>query len=466
MTSQRQHVAVPRRAHYGALLVAFLGFAIYGSLVPLKFAPLDFSAAVERFADISWMELGTAHRADWVANILLFVPLGYLGLATFEVDRPVGLRTWIVALVCLTVWTGTSLALEFTQLWFPPRTVSVNDIVAESLGAIVGMVGWFAAGQRSTDWIRRLVGTRVGEGVAVVMLPGYLFLLVLIHVMPLDLTISPAELYRKYTAGRLTLIPFMPPHGSLSEMGLKYLQNAVYFTPVGWLLAHLPRQRWNLRGSWGVVLAVGVAISGTIEALQLLVWSRYTDISDILLGTLEIVAGYWLAQRFSPNLHNVAVNVDAAPSGAALAARSLGWFSASLIWAGVIAAVSWYPFDFHVEPREVAKRLENFSLIPFFDYYRQSEFKSFDNVLRRTLWYLPLGAALGMFGRSLGRNIPAWVFLPVAALVASGVEAAQFLLPKFPSVTDALLGTFGAGLGLLLVGYLARRVPLHAGNSN
>ena len=32
-----------------------------------------------------------------------------------------------------------ALAVEFTQLFFPPRTVSLNDILAESAGAVIGL---------------------------------------------------------------------------------------------------------------------------------------------------------------------------------------------------------------------------------------------------------------------------------------------------------------------------------------
>ena len=46
------------------------------------------------------------------------------------------------------------MALEFTQLWFPPRTVSQNDVVAETLGAALGVVLWLAVGQPLGEWLR------------------------------------------------------------------------------------------------------------------------------------------------------------------------------------------------------------------------------------------------------------------------------------------------------------------------
>ena len=59
-----------------------------------------------------------------------------------------------------------SAAIEFTQLYFPPRNTSINDVVAETLGGAIGILGWMLAGQRVTDYLRRLWGqlraTRTG----------------------------------------------------------------------------------------------------------------------------------------------------------------------------------------------------------------------------------------------------------------------------------------------------------------
>jgi len=47
-----------------------------------------------------------------------------------------------------------SAAIEFTQLWFPPRVSSLNDVLAETIGAVIGATTWVIAGQRLTDYAR------------------------------------------------------------------------------------------------------------------------------------------------------------------------------------------------------------------------------------------------------------------------------------------------------------------------
>ncbi len=58
--------------------LVYTAFVIYGSLVPLEFRALPWDEAVARFAAIPWLRLGIGSRADWVANLLLFIPLTFL----------------------------------------------------------------------------------------------------------------------------------------------------------------------------------------------------------------------------------------------------------------------------------------------------------------------------------------------------------------------------------------------------
>ena len=62
------------------LALLYLVFVIYGSLVPLHFHAQPWAQAVARFRGIPYLDLGIGSRADWVANILLFIPLAFLWL--------------------------------------------------------------------------------------------------------------------------------------------------------------------------------------------------------------------------------------------------------------------------------------------------------------------------------------------------------------------------------------------------
>jgi len=58
--------------------LVYTAFVIYGSLVPLEFRSIPWDEAVARFAAIPWLALGVGSRADWVANLILYIPVGYL----------------------------------------------------------------------------------------------------------------------------------------------------------------------------------------------------------------------------------------------------------------------------------------------------------------------------------------------------------------------------------------------------
>ena len=60
------------------LTLGYTAFVIYGSLVPLRFRARPLDEAWAYFQQIPYLELGIGSRADWVANILLFVPLAFL----------------------------------------------------------------------------------------------------------------------------------------------------------------------------------------------------------------------------------------------------------------------------------------------------------------------------------------------------------------------------------------------------
>ena len=65
------------------LLLAYAAFIIYGSLVPLDYRALPFDQAWDRFVHAPFLQLGLASRADWVANGVLYVPLGFLAVRMF-----------------------------------------------------------------------------------------------------------------------------------------------------------------------------------------------------------------------------------------------------------------------------------------------------------------------------------------------------------------------------------------------
>lgn len=429
----RSETRLPLRAsaHFG-LGLFFLAVAVYGSLVPFHYAPVPWDEAVARLRAAHWESLASGGRTDFVSNILLFIPLGYFFLAAPCVDRP-RLVALPAALLVLPFLCGASVAIEFTQLWFPPRVMSVNDMVGESTGAAFGAGLWVAAGQRITSRARA-VWTALGRReLAARLLPFYLVFLVLIHVMPLDLTISPAEIWHKYKEGRIVLVPFFTAGGGPSVWAPKALWNTAYFLPVGWLLAGLDG-RWRVTGRRAV--AAGLLVAGGIEFLQLFVWTRYADVTDVLTGTLAVVAGWAAARRWQAR--------GATLPGPGLRALAL------VSWVGVLMVINWYPFNFRRDPDQWRSSLNRVPLVPFADLFPGSDYHAFDQVLTKTLVFLPVGALLARRGGSTLAGLLAGLALSAA------LEVGQLGLPtRYASVTDVLVETSGAWLGCCLARRLA-----------
>src|SRR6185436_4783818 len=120
-------------------------------LVPFDFRPGSFEGAWQSFQRTPWLTLGIESRADWVANILLYVPFGFCFTAALDGKRGRFRAASVVAGVLVFLFGAVvAVGVEFTQLFFPPRTVSLNDIAAELLGTATGIALWWAAGERAS----------------------------------------------------------------------------------------------------------------------------------------------------------------------------------------------------------------------------------------------------------------------------------------------------------------------------
>ena len=102
-----------------ALAATYTLFVIYGSLVPLNYQHHSWQEAFEAFRNIRYLNLGIGSRADWVANILLFVPLAFLWLGTLWHSKNIVWRV-VATLSVLLACSGLRLGIEFTQIFFPP----------------------------------------------------------------------------------------------------------------------------------------------------------------------------------------------------------------------------------------------------------------------------------------------------------------------------------------------------------
>ena len=195
--------------------------------------------AVAAFRDVAlWDPSDLDARGDWVVSIFQYAVVGYALMAGLCCDR---LRKWDILAALLVVPACGALAVgtEFLQIFFPPRTVSLNDIVVESAGGALGVAVWMIVGRRTTAWARRLGGVTSVAGLAGRLLPAYIVALFVVELMPFDFVFSRDELATKFAGGMLRLVPL----GGTADLAIigKAALTATAFLPLG-LLPVLAKQ--------------------------------------------------------------------------------------------------------------------------------------------------------------------------------------------------------------------------------
>lgn len=442
-----------RAGAYALLAAGFLAFAVYGSWVPFHFRAIPWHEAVEQFADVCAQPIRVRSISDWTANVVLFVPIGFTLLAACGVDR----ARW-VGIVAAPVLAGfcvlASTAIEFSQLYFPGRVASINDIVAQTVGTALGMLVWLCAGQRLTERFRETWAALGSQGLTARILPGYLAFLLLVHTMPFDLTLSPVEVYHKYRAGRVHVLPFEFGPGTLSTLLMKQVWNLIYFVPPGILLARLDRPRWRELRSWWRVAGIGLAAAGTIQFAKLFVESRNCEAADVLVDALAVLLG-WTICVLPLAARTQSSELVPATAKSLIDVLDRRWLLAG--WVMLLLLLSWYPFDFGPGLAEGLNRLLAVSFVPFADYQTTSRFQAFDQAVHKVLLFVPLGALLAAVLRD-ERKERGFATMVAAGVLALVLEVGQAFLPaRFPSATDVLLETSGAWAGLALYRHSSAR---------
>jgi VanZ family protein len=114
--------------------IAYLAFVGWVTLTPGSDAPtqsdlvLRVLARLQGYDQLSWL---TYDRAEYLANIALFVPIGLFLLLLF------GTRYWWLAVAAALTMTSF---IETVQKVIPGRVSDDRDIAANTLGAVVGVV--------------------------------------------------------------------------------------------------------------------------------------------------------------------------------------------------------------------------------------------------------------------------------------------------------------------------------------
>ncbi|MGK0171282.1 MAG: glycopeptide antibiotics resistance protein [Gammaproteobacteria bacterium] len=423
-------------------------FVLYGSLVPHDYSWVRLGVAWERF--VQGMSTSKRGYFDWYTNIVLFIPLAALWYGgcteTPKARSSRGVQgVWAVLIYVFLLAFGTG--IEFLQVFTPVRTSSAHDVAAQSIGIGIGLALWLLT-RRWVAWSYHAWHTSANHRLKLqLILMLYVVALVFYNVMPGDLMHGMDQLADKWADGRIALNPFYLSKTVWSEQVYELGADALVWAPVAVLLA------WDgLRRVRTVLLLVlGGAVA--LECIQLFVFSRFTDVRDILSAGVGGVLGLFAVRM----VRRVVPQPSSSPDGRVLdIERQAGGalWAVTLAWMAVLCATFWFPFNFGLGDVPLGERLDSLLRLPLHAYYVGSETTALTQFARKIGFFTPLGLALGLLG--IGRLGA----LMLAGSLALFVEIGQVFLPgKILDIADILLACAGAYVGWLLAGQLRSPAP-------
>ncbi len=435
-------------SRYFLFWLTWAALIVYGSLLPFELRPHGLAEAIEKFRHIPYLDLGVVSRADWIANILLYIPLAYLGATWLNQLR------WLPRSLAIffTVALGVAMALgvEFTQIFFAPRTVSLNDLIAETIGTALGLIVWSASHSRLAGLTTAVL--RPGPGALTAGLTLYALAYLGLALFPYDFVISLSDLQWKLLEGNYGWgIDYC---GAPIQCASQWLAEAVAALPLGLLLVRLVPRR---AGRHGANFAIAAGIGACLEAAQFLIASGVSTVSGALAKAVGISLGAWLRYIPSPRL----AQRHAHRLRPALLLALIPYFALAALlnsW----ASIDWGDFE------TLRSNLDQQRYLPFYYHYFTSETQAVASLLAQSAIYLPLGVGFWLWhasGATPLRRPPVFGLLLSTAIVAGVIEAGKLFIPRaHPDPTNILIGLVAAWLGLRLCQWLAdcARAPAHS----
>jgi len=225
------------------------------------------------------------------------------------------------------------------------------------------------------------------------------------------------------------------------------IENILLWMAVGYVLMLTFRRyfaddpRWRLR-LWTFPLVYFIAL----EAFQLIITSRITDVNDVISGTAGVYLGYLLYRLIPPR------ESDLQSPGPALFRIPVIVYLIFMFYAG------FRPFDWSVA--YIGKDLRIAALIPFYAYFQKTNLWNIYDLATSLAYFLPVSVYLAFWQKQKGTAYPRiFLLTTLAGLFCGGlIEFTQLLSnSRIAEITDILAFGGGGALGTFLVYYLEKQ---------
>jgi len=436
-------------SRYFLFWFAWASLIVYGSLMPFEIRSHTLAEAIDKFRHIQYLNLGVVSRADWIANILIYIPLAYLGMMWLNQLR------WLPRILALLITTALGLAIaagvEFTQIFFAPRTVSINDLIAESIGTLLGLALWSVSHSRLATLASAIL--RPGHSALTAGLTLYALAYLGLALFPYDFVLSTSELQWKLSQGNYGW--GFNSCGSVIRCSSHWLAEAIAALPLGLLLARLLKQQHINRVN---IFFIAAAIGLSIEAGQFLVASGVSTFSASLAKLIGICLGVWLRDPPSPQLAQYHAH-KIRPALLLALIPYLGLAALLNSW----ASASWGDMEI------LRNNLDSQRYLPLYYHYFTTETEAVASLIAQTAVYLPLGIGFWLWhasGATPLRRPPVFNLLVTTAVTAFIIESGKlFLASSHPDFTNILIALAAAWSGQRLSQWLAECVRAPTSNN-
>lgn len=418
-------------------------FVIYGSLLPLEFHAVPWDTAVNSFMHMPWLNLGLASRIDWLANALIYFPLGYLATCaamagtTSPGEQTRGVPPWAAALLFFCLGSALAWTVEFAQIFFPQRTVSLNDVLAECAGTAIGCVAGLLFGRPFVQLLARAMFAEAPPLVSLFWL--YFLSYATLSLFPFDFSTASAVFDQKLATGHAGWW-LAPIHlGDSLRAGLQFFGEALLAIPFGIALGRGPRSsRWP--AAWFLGLGFGVLI----EVIQLFLLSTTSQGASALSRAFGFSAG----AAISASTRSLNLTLKSGTKGLLL-------MSCAAVWALVLG----YLAGWGRTPVSISgwwERAASLNYLPFYYHYYVGESRALTSLLQCLASYACVGVATGLLW---ARPRPV-LSAGLAALIAFGLEGSKLILiGRHPDPTNVLIAAAAAWAAHRIVHRLRRQAP-------
>ena len=406
----------------------------------LNFVPRDPAAAWHALLATPYLANGSDQRPDWMANLVMLIPLGFLAAGALW-PRAGILRRAAAAGAALLGCMIFVVAAKYAQLFFPPRTVSLNYILAQSLGAFTGVALFWLLGDRIAGLRSDLAG-RGGNRPLVVLCTLYAVAYLVFLLFPFDFALSGEDLRQRAAALPQLLLSFPGARLPVGLRPLLPLADAAAAMPIGVLLA-LMRPAWPV----GRLALAGLLLISAATAASLPLLDATPSLAGLAFRAAGIVAGAVLARRLARG----------EPGG--LRDRLSGlvpWLALPYVIAVLYVKGLLSP-GWRTMPEALAA-FDPLGLLPFYHDYIVTKAHAAQSVAFELICFAPVGVMIALQAGRGGRA-SVWLAAGTALVFSFAVEFGRWLKPGLqPDFSNPVIAAFGAGMAVWLTAGLTRPV--------